>query len=270
MTKMGRVRVCFSLAGSDPSGGAGIQADLKTFCAMGCYGAAAPTALTVQSTRGVERVVPLDAALVYEQGRAVMDDLRPDAVKVGMLGTAAVADAVARLLERWRPAAVVVDPVLVSSSGRRLLDADGLDVLLGRLAPLCTVLTPNLPELEVLAGGRDEAAATRLGARCGCAVLVKGGHREGAPVDVLYGAGRPVVYGGTRIATANTHGTGCTLSSAVAARLALGDTLPEAVGEAKRYVAGALRHGAAMDVGGGTGPLNHFFAPQRLLVGENQ
>lgn len=259
---MKHYRVCLSIAGSDPSGGAGIQADLKTFSALGCYGAAAVTALTVQSTLGVAQVVPVDAALVGAQVDAVLADLHPAAVKIGQLPTAAVVRAVARSLRACPPQWVVLDPVMVSSSGRRLMAADAVEALCDDLLPLCSLLTPNRAEAAVLAG----RAATCAEGGAGPAVLVTGGDADGLPCDVLYADGLRRELTGRRVLTRNDHGTGCTLSSAVAALLARGLALPDAVVRAKAYVEAALEAGAGVEVGQGRGGMNHFFAPEALII----
>lgn len=262
---------CLSLAGSDPSGGAGIQADLKTFSALGCYGAAAVTALTVQSTTGVSRTVAVEPELVYEQGAAVMADLMPDAVKIGMAANRPTVEALARLLREFRPAFVVLDPILLSSSGKELLDRPGREALMRELAPLCTLLTPNLPELEMLTGlAGPHPAALRLMEATGCPhVLVKGGHREGNPVDLLFSREEAYAFPGRRVRTPNTHGTGCALSSAIAAFSARGMQLPQAVKAAKDYVERALAEAAGLWLGHGHGAINHFYAPLPLLIEEN-
>lgn len=269
-TRRKHIRACLSLAGSDPSGGAGIQADLKTFSALGCYGAAAVTALTVQNSLGVVRSVPVEAELVYAQGAAVMDDLRPRAVKIGMTCTSPTIRALARLLRDYTPPFAVLDPVMVSSSGRRLLADGAVETLTRELMPLCTLITPNLPELEVLTGTEEpEEGARRLQALTGCPnILAKGGHADGAPTDILLAGGATYRFRGTRIATSNTHGTGCTLSAAIAAYVALGHALPEAVDLAKRYVEQALAAAANLHMGRGHGAVNHFFAPLPLRTDE--
>lgn len=260
-------KVCMSVAGSDPSGGAGLQADLKVFTLLGCYGEAVPTALTVQSTRGVRESVAVDAALVGAQMETVFEDELPAAVKIGIVPNAAVAHAVADALERHRPPFVVLDPVLVSSSGRVLVDEAAREVLLRRLMPLCTLLTPNLPEAHALLGSSfadatPERLAETLGQRVGgVSVLVKGGHRAGAPVDVLYNKGVVTEFSASRVDTPNTHGTGCVLSSAIAAYVARGLALPEAVDAAKAFLTKALERGAAYRFGHGTGPL--FLLPDQ-------
>ncbi len=261
---------CLSIAGSDPSGGAGIQADLKTFGALGCYGAAALTALTVQNSRGVRRCSPVNAGLVYEQAAAVMEDLHPEAVKIGMLGTAANVRAVSRLLRTFPTPFVVLDPVLLSTSGHPLLSRTATRLLLTELVPLCTLLTPNLPELEVLSGtSHIVEGARRIISRTGCPnILVKGGHSHGKPTDTLVTASAVQTFTSRRIHSANTHGTGCTLSSAIAAYAARGLAPGEAVGAAKKYVTDALKSGASVQCGEGSGAPNHFFKPQRAVIKE--
>ena len=240
---------CLSIAGSDPSGGAGLQADLKTFTLLGTYGQAVPTALTVQNSGGVRRSEPVAAGLVRDQ---------LEAVKIGMLPTAGVALAVADVLERCAPPFVVIDPVMISSSGYPLLDSGCVEVLRRRLMPLCTLLTPNLPEVQALLGtdSTDQSLlARRLSEEMGgAAVLVKGGHSEGQPVDVLFD-GELYIYKECRVESANTHGTGCVLSSAIAAYVAKGASLPEAVGQAKAFLTRALRRGAEYFAGKGAGAM---------------
>jgi len=257
-----------TVAGSDSGGGAGVQADLKTFSALGVYGASVITALTAQNTREVRAIHDLPPAFVAAQLETVFDDIRIDAVKVGMLSNSAVIDAVAAVLAARRPKALVVDPVMAAKSGDRLLRADAVAALRERLLPLATVITPNLPEVGVLLdrdAPADEAAMAdacaalrRLGPR---AVLVKGGHLDGAEsVDLLLDDDGLARFAAPRVATANTHGTGCTLSSAIAAHLARGRALRNAVAEAKAYVARALRAAGRLSVGAGAGPLHHFHA----------
>jgi hydroxymethylpyrimidine/phosphomethylpyrimidine kinase len=257
-----------SIAGSDPSGGAGIQADLKAFSALGAYGMAALTALTAQNTRGVTGVHPVPPDFVAAQIDAVFADVRVDAVKVGMVGTAGAAAAVADALARNRARAVVVDPVMVAKSGHRLLDDDAVATVRDRLLPLALVATPNLPEAGVLLG--REAPADLDGMRAAAAdlhrlgpqlVLLKGGHLDGeASPDLLYDGARFVELPAPRVATRNTHGTGCTLSSAIAALLPQRASSDEAVAEAKAYLTAALRAGNRLKVGGGHGPVHHFHA----------
>ena len=260
------IRNALTIAGSDPSGGAGIQADLKTFSALRVYGAAAITALTAQSTRGVTGVHPAPADFVEQQIDTLRADVRIDAVKIGMLANAGIASAVAAALERWRPDHVVLDPVMVAKSGDRLLDDDAMAVLRERLVPAATVITPNLPEAGVLleapapaeAGEMAEAcrALSRAGAR---AVLLKGGHLGGAgSPDLLLADDEPIELPGPRHDTPHTHGTGCTLSSALAAGLARGAGIAEAARAAKDYTSRAIAHAHELSVGSGHGPTHHF------------
>lgn len=255
-----------SIAGSDPSGGAGVQADLKAIAAQGCYGMAALTALTAQNTRGVEGVHLVPARFVAAQVDAVFDDIDVAAVKIGMIGAADIAEAVAETLEDRRQAWVVLDPVMIAKGGDRLLAEDAVETLRTRLLPMASVVTPNLPEAAALLGTEEprelaemEEAAQALLALGPRAVLLKGGHLSGAPVDVLARAGaRPVRLEGVRRATRNTHGTGCTLSAALAAQLALTGELEVSARRAKDYVARAIAAADALNVGSGHGPLDHF------------
>ena len=258
-----------SIAGSDSGGGAGIQADLKTFAALGCYGMTAITALTAQNTLGVRSIhaVPLD--ILADQIDAVVLDIGADAVKIGMLHSADTVRTVADALQRHGLRKVVLDPVMIATSGAKLIDDDAIAVLVRELFPLASVVTPNLDEAALLVGrplhteADMEGAARELLQMGANAALVKGGHLTGDAVsDLLLARGAaPVWLRGRRIATPNTHGTGCTLSSAIASRLALGDALPDAVARARDYIRGALEAGAGVRTGGGSGPLNHSYAP---------
>lgn len=257
--------VVLSVAGSDPSGGAGIQADLKTCSALGVYGAAVLTALTAQNTLGVTGVLPVDAVFVADQLDAVLSDLDVRVLKTGMLGTPEVVEAVASAIERYEIEQAVVDPVMVATSGDRLVGVGTVEAIRDRLLPLATVITPNLPEAATLLGvgavGADEMAdaAIRLCELGASAALVKGGHLIGArSVDVLADAEGTESFDAERVATSNTHGTGCTLASAIAAYLALGHPLREAVGLAKAYLTRALRGADSLGVGHGYGPVHHF------------
>lgn len=256
-----------SIAGSDPSGGAGVQADVKAISAMGGYAMAAITALTAQNTRGVRAVAGVEPAMVAAQIEAVREDIRVDAVKIGMLGTAEVVRAVADALEGLH-APVVLDPVMVAKGGDRLLEADAVAALREVLLPMAAVLTPNLPEAGDLLGEpaaadargmeRHAEALLALGPR---AVLLKGGHLDGPrSPDLLAGEGGPTWLEGERIATTRTHGTGCTLSSALATGLGRGEPPDEAARRAKAHVAGAIAAADRLEVGGGHGPLHHFHA----------
>jgi len=256
-----------SIAGSDPSGGAGIQADLKAFAALGAYGMTAITALTVQNTCGVRDVHAVPPAFVDAQIDAVFDDIRVDAVKIGMLGDADTIAAVADCLARWQPSAIVLDPVMVAKSGDRLLSTDAVAALRDRLLPLATLITPNLPEAGDLLGDSEpprdldamHAVAERLAGLGPKAVLVKGGHLRGDnATDLLFDAGHYELLYAPRLATDNTHGTGCTLSSAIAALAPRATNLESAVCGAKRYLNAVLQAADELDVGRGQGPVNHM------------
>ena len=255
--------VCLSIAGSDPSGGAGIQADLKTFHRHGVYGAAAITLVTVQNTVGVFGVQLLDPQLVASQARAVLDDLPVTVVKTGALGNAAIATAVAGVL-RGRALPLVLDPVMVSKHGIPLMEATDIASIVASIFPLATLVTPNIPEAEAILGRKIEgvdqqrAAARDLLDRTGCqAALIKGGHAEGMEVvDILWDGRRFHECRALRIATRNTHGTGCTTASAIAAFLAQGLSLPDAFGASVDWVRKAIA--SAPGIGQGIGPLNHF------------
>ncbi len=252
--------VALTIAGSDPSGGAGVQADLKTFHQFGVYGEAVITLITVQNTRGVARVECLAPDLVADQIRAVITDIPPAAVKTGALGNRAIIQAVAALARDFS-FPLVVDPVMVSKHGAPLLAADGIEALRTFLLPNVFLLTPNLEEASLLTGAEvhDLAgmrqAAQKLAAMGPQAVLVKGGHLGGDPTDILFHRGEWTEFTAPRIETRNTHGTGCTLSAAITASLASGHDLPEAIRRAKRYVTEAIRNNPGL--GSGSGPLNH-------------
>ena len=254
--------IALSIAGSDPSGGAGIQADLKTFHAHHVFGTAVLSLLTVQNTRGVRRVELVTPELVAEQIRALFDDVPPHAIKTGAIGGAEQVEAVASVLADYPAVPLVVDPVCVSKTRAELLDRAGRDALVRLLMPRATLITPNLDEAELLLGrtirtGPQIEAAGRafldLGAR---AVLLKGGHREGEPIDVLCMPHGLVELHGTRIQTRHTHGVGCSLSAAITARLARDESLAEACALAKRWVASGIA--SAPGLGGGHGPMNHW------------
>ena len=254
-----------TIAGSDSSGGAGIQADIKTIAANGLFAQSAITALTAQNTTGVYGVHDVPPDFVAQQIDVVFDDIRPDAVKIGMVSSAEIVDAIATALVRNGAQNIVVDPVMVATSGSELSSSEAVVALREKLVPLATVITPNMPEAEVLFGkaveGREgqEAAARAIAASTGVSVLVKGGHGENDANDVLARPDGAVSwFEGERIDTANTHGTGCTLSSAIACGLAKGLSLEKSVEKAKRYITGAL--GAGLDLGKGSGPMNHMWA----------
>jgi hydroxymethylpyrimidine/phosphomethylpyrimidine kinase len=260
--------IALTIAGSDPSGGAGIQADLKTFAALGVYGASVITALTAQNTTGVFGIHDVPGDFVAQQIDAVFSDLTIDAVKIGMLARADVIATVARGLDRHQARNVVLDPVMVATSGDRLLRADAVAALRRELFPRARLITPNLPEAAALletAPARTEtemqAQGERLLAAGAKAVLIKGGHGEGAEaVDLLIDATGTTRLAAPRISTTNTHGTGCTLSSAIAAGLAKGLALPDAVRAAKAYVTAAIAAATGLEIGHGHGPLHHFHA----------
>lgn len=247
-----------SIAGSDPSGGAGIQADLKTCCAMGCYGMTAITAITAQNTLGVRDFVAVSPEMLRTQIEAVCDDIRPDAVKIGMVPSAEAADVIADMIEKYSLERVVVDPVMVSTSGHSLSEGSAIDTLSRRVFPLASVITPNLPEAKAL-GSTDPSALASI-YQC-ASVLVKGGHSTDHDnmVDLLWSDGVlhefPVAY----VDTPNTHGTGCTLSSAIACQLAMGKSVVEACAVAIDWLGKAIRSGANFKLGHGHGPVNHLF-----------
>lgn len=259
------MKTVLTIAGSDSIGGAGIQADLKTIAAHKLYGMSAITCVTAQNTLGVLGVTELDPEFVALQIRAVFEDIRPDAVKIGMVGSAGIATAIADALERYEASNIVVDPVMVASTGAVLMADDAVDVIVNRLLPLATVVTPNIPEAEVLAqmditGQHDmvEAAHVIAGMVDGAAVLVKGGHAVADANDLLLTEhGREVWLKHRRIDTPNTHGTGCTLSSAIACGLARDLDVQAAVAQAKAYISGALENDPQL--GRGVGPLNHLW-----------
>ncbi|HIT64782.1 MAG TPA: bifunctional hydroxymethylpyrimidine kinase/phosphomethylpyrimidine kinase [Candidatus Ventrimonas merdavium] len=262
-------RTALTIAGSDPSGGAGIQADLKTMTALGVYGMSVITALTAQNTTGVRGIFDVDPAFVADQIDCVFTDIVPDAVKIGMVSQKAIIEVIGAKLEQYQARQIVLDPVMVSTSGSRLLAEDAMDALAGRLLPLAAVMTPNLPEAELLAGmsiageGEMEEAARIISGKYGGAVLVKGGHQVGTANDVLCRKGQITWFRGDRVDSENTHGTGCTLSSAIACGLARGLSLEESVGKAKAYLTGAMRSG--LDLGKGNGPLDHCFLTENTI-----
>ena len=262
-----------TIAGSDSCGGAGIQADIKTMSALGCYAASVITAVTVQNTMGVSAVHAVPPEIVAGQIRAVMDDIRPQAVKVGMVNDINTIKTIADTLAEYDIEHLVVDPVMVATSGARLMQDDAVGVFTERLMPLATLLTPNVPEAEVLSGisindksSMDNAA--RIIQDKGCqSLLIKGGHIEGRKIDRLYTSmGREREYEAANVATRNTHGTGCTLSSAITSYLAMGYAIGEAIAAAKEWLTGALIAGANVEIGSGHGPVNHFYNPQKTII----
>jgi len=260
------IPIALTIAGSDSSGGAGIQADLKTFAALGVYGASVITALTAQNTRGVSGIHQVPADFVTAQIDAVFGDLEVKAVKIGMVAELATIDAIAAGLDRWSPKHVVLDPVMVATSGDRLLAADAVEALRTKLVPRASLITPNLPEAAALLDepiASNEAAIESQGRRLlamGCpVVLIKGGHGQGAEsIDYLIEGNGVVALAAPRIATKNTHGTGCSLSSAIAAGLAKGEDMATAVRQAKTWISAAIAAADRLGVGHGHGPVHHF------------
>ena len=273
-SRVSRYPRLLSIAGSDSGGGAGVQADLKTFAALGCFGMTVVTALTAQNTLGVRSIHPVPLGMVTDQIDAVAEDIGVDAVKIGMLHSAPTIECVRAALERHRLGPVVLDPVMVATSGARLIDPAAVASLVRELFPRATLVTPNLDEAAMLIERRldseadMEAAARQLLVMGAKAVLLKGGHLPGDTVGDLQLArdGAPRWMRAPRIATDNTHGTGCTLSSAIAAWLALGQPLAQAVDSARAYVRGALQAGAGVRTGAGSGPLNHAHAPVAMHI----
>ena len=260
------VPIALTIAGSDSSGGAGIQADLKTFAAFGVYGASVVTALTAQNTRGVTGIHLVPADFVTAQIDAVFSDLAVNAVKIGMVAQVATIDAIVAGLTQWSPKHVVLDPVMVATSGDRLLATDAVEALRTKLIPRASLITPNLPEAAALLDepvALSEAAIESQGKRLlalGCpAVLIKGGHGQGTEsIDYLIGGNGIIALAAPRIATRNTHGTGCSLSSAIAAGLAKGEDMETAVRNAKVWVSAAIAAADRLEVGHGNGPIHHF------------
>ncbi len=258
--------VALTIAGSDSSGGAGIQADLKTFAALGVYGASVVTAVTAQNTRGVTAVHSIPADIVTAQLDAVFSDLEVGAVKIGMVAQRATIAAIAAALQRWSPKPVVLDPVLVATSGDRLLAADAVEALRTALIPRASIITPNLPEAAALLSESVVSGAAAIEAQgrrllaLGCpAVLLKGGHGEGSEsIDYLVRDGGTLALAAPRVATRNTHGTGCSLSSAIASGLAKGEDLETAVRHAKTFISAAIAAADRFTVGHGHGPIHHF------------
>lgn len=257
------MRTALSIAGSDSCGGAGIQADIKTMTMNGVYAMSAVTALTAQNTTGVSAIQEATPEFLKQQLDAVFEDIFPDAVKIGMVSSSELIRVIADRLRFYHAKNVVVDPVMVATSGSALMKTDAVQTLTEELFPLATLITPNIPEAEILSGltieNKEEmlTAANKIGATYGCAVLLKGGHSINDANDLLFANGEVYWFEGKRIDNPNTHGTGCTLSSAIAANLAKGFGLSESVLRAKDYISGALS--AMLDLGKGSGPMNHAF-----------
>ena len=287
--------IVLSIAGSDSSGGAGVQADLKTFSALGVYGATAITAITAQNTLGVHSQLAINPQMVYDQIVAVLDDLHPSFVKIGMLSNVEIVYAVAEALSRYS-LSIILDPVIVSSSGHRLLSVEAQDVIKEKLLPMTTLVTPNIPEMETLTNmhisnfEEKEKAARHLMDYGVKSVLLKGGHEDGeVKTDLLFigaqelrssgaqelmnsgtsefdSANHCITFSSKTISTKNIHGTGCTLSSAIAAFMARGLCLEDAVAEAKKFISNAIEAGADVEIGHGFGPVNHGFNPLKMSV----
>ena len=257
------IKTALTIAGTDPSGGAGIQADIKTMTANGVFATCAVTALVAQNTTGVKSIVECTPDFLAEELDCVFTDIFPDAVKTGMVSSIPLIRVIAAKLKEYGAKNLVVDPVMVATSGDRLITEDAVSALKELLLPLATVLTPNIPEAEILSGmtirsaADMEAAARAISEQYGCAVLCKGGHQINDADDLLWRCGSGKWFHGKRINNPNTHGTGCTLSSAIASNLAKGFDLDTAVERAKAYISGAL--GAMLDLGRGSGPMNHMF-----------
>jgi hydroxymethylpyrimidine/phosphomethylpyrimidine kinase len=267
-----RYPIVLSIAGSDSGGGAGIQADLKTISALGCFGATAITAITIQNTLGVSGIHPIPAEFVKAQIKAVMDDMKPFAVKIGMVSNADQAAAIADALSAYPDVPVIFDPVMVSTSGHQLADTETVTIFKNKLFPLAHLITPNLDEAAMLAemeiNTLDDmkTAAVRILDFGSKAVLVKGGHLKGTYLYDVYvdKNGGEHIFKSTAVDTINTHGTGCTLSSAIASFIALGNDNCTAIAQSKQYVQAAIEQGKDVKTGHGHGPLNHFFNPQKL------
>ena len=262
------MKTALTIAGSDSCGGAGIQADIKTMTVNGVYAMSAVTALTAQNTTGVTSIMEATPEFLGDQLDAIFTDIFPDAVKIGMVSSKELIRVIAEKLKQYGAKQIVLDPVMVATSGAKLISDDAVEALKSELIPLASVITPNIPEAEVLSGMKItspeamEAAAEKIYREFGCAVLMKGGHQQNDANDYLYGDKGGTWFYGKRIDNPNTHGSGCTLSSAIAANLAKGLCLSEAVDRAKTYLSGALA--AMLDLGRGSGPMNHAFA-----IGEN-
>ena len=267
------MKTALSIAGSDSCGGAGIQADIKTMTMNGVYAMSAITALTAQNTTGVRSILEATPEFLKDQIDAVFEDIRPDAVKIGMVSSAELIEVIAERLAYYKAENIVVDPVMVATSGSELMKSNAVTVLMQKLLPLATLVTPNIPEAEVLSGERIqgkedmERVAKLISDTHGCAVLLKGGHSINDANDLLYVGGSCKWFSGKRINNPNTHGTGCTLSSAIAAGLAKGYDLESSIQRAKDYISGALA--AMLDLGQGSGPMNHAFDLNGKYAEEN-
>lgn len=262
------MKTALTIAGSDSSGGAGIQADIKTMTMNGVYAMSAITALTAQNTMGVRDVFESTPEFLRAQLEAVFEDIFPDAVKIGMVPSAELIKVITERLKFYKAKNIVVDPVMVATSGSRLMRTDALSVLTRELLPIASIITPNIPEAEILSGmsilNKEDMvkSATQMGDSYGCAVLLKGGHSVDNANDLLYVNGEYCWFEGKRIENPNTHGTGCTLSSAIASNLAKGYSIEEAINSAKEYISGAI--GAMLNLGRGSGPIQHNFELDKI------
>ena len=271
-SKRMKMKTALTIAGSDSSGGAGIQADIKTMTMNGVYAMSAITALTAQNTTGVRGILESTPEFLKRQIDAVFEDIYPDAVKIGMVASSELICVIADALNYHNAKNIVVDPVMVATSGSSLMKTDAVQTLIEKLLPLAALVTPNIPEAQVLSGReiltKEDmyTAAKKIGDSYGCAVLLKGGHSVSDANDLLYANGEFIWFEGKRIDNPNTHGTGCTLSSAIASNLAKGYTLTESVQRSKDYISGALA--AMLDLGSGSGPMNHAFDLQGKYVQE--
>lgn len=266
------MKTVLTIAGSDCSGGAGIQADIKTITAHKLYAMSAITALTAQNTTGVYGIMDVTPEFLGNELNCIFNDIYPDAIKIGMVSSSELICTIAYSLKEHKAKKIVLDPVMVSTSGSRLLAEDAAETLINKLMPLADIITPNIPEAEVLSGIKIdtvsdmESAALKISEKYKGAILIKGGHNLNDANDLLYADGKMEWINGERINNNNTHGTGCTLSSAIASSLALGYDLPQAVRNAKKYISGALR--ANLNLGKGSGPLDHTFAITSMFKGE--
>lgn len=265
------MKTVLAIAGSDSSGGAGIQADIKTMTMNGVYAMTAVTALTAQNTTGVSAIMEVTPEFLRQQMDAVFEDIRPDAVKIGMVSSPALAEVIAERLKTYHAVNIVVDPVMAATSGSVLSKDSAIGVLKEKLFPLAAVITPNIPEAEILSGRKIlskedmEQAAKYIGDQYHCAVLCKGGHSISEADDLLYAERHYTWFSGERINNPNTHGTGCTLSSAIASNLAKGFSLEMSIERSKAYISGALK--SMLDLGRGSGPLNHMFEAEGIFPG---
>jgi len=269
-------RVACTIAGSDSGGGAGIQADLKTFSALGVFGTSVITAITAQNTLGVKGIQAVEGDVLRLQLSAVFDDFKPDAIKIGMIHNVEAANIIAEHLKKYRPEFVVLDPVMIAESGAKLIEDETIEFIKSELFKLASIITPNIPEAETLTGMRITdlssivQSAQELIEQGARSVLLKGGHLEGDKKHdcLLIQGQKPVILSHPTVFTKNTHGTGCTLSSAIAAYLALGEDITTSVKKAAEYLYKALQAGSDIQIGHGNGPVNHFFNPQPLKIFE--